>query len=130
MSPEARPVRQRASPHRQAVAPLLGLHRQTIGHWLARYEAGGLQALLTLYVPAGQPSSLPSVVLAALAQGFRPPAGFASSVERRQWIQQTQPLDVNDHPLDTIVRTRFQTKRKVPRPRHTKTTLRPGGSFR
>jgi Homeodomain-like domain-containing protein len=31
---------------RQEVTRLLGVHRNTIGHWLARYEAGGLEALL------------------------------------------------------------------------------------
>jgi transposase len=29
---------------RQDVARLLGVHRHTIGHWLARYETGGLEA--------------------------------------------------------------------------------------
>jgi hypothetical protein len=31
---------------RQDVARLLGVHRHTIGHWLAIYETGGLEALL------------------------------------------------------------------------------------
>ena len=31
---------------RQDVAQLLGVHRNTVGHWLAIYEAGGLAALL------------------------------------------------------------------------------------
>ena len=105
---------------RQAVAQLLGLHRNTIGHWLALYEAGGLHALLALYVPAGKPSSLPADVLAALEQVLRQPTGFASYVELRQWIKQTQHLDVNYHTLYTLVRTRFKTKLKVPRPSHTK----------
>jgi transposase len=105
---------------RQAVAQLLGLHRQTIGHWLALDEAGGLHALLALYVPAGKPSSLPADVLAALEQVLRQPTGFASYVELRQWIKQTQHLDVNYHTLYTLVRTRLKTKLKVPRPSHTK----------
>ena len=35
------------------VAPLLGVHRNPIGHWLALYETGGLEALLDVYIPAG-----------------------------------------------------------------------------
>jgi transposase len=105
---------------RQEVAQLLGVHRNTIGHWLALYEAGGLDALLALYVPAGKPLSLPPDVLAALEQVLRQPAGFASYVALRQWIKQTHHLDVNDHTLYTIVRTRFKAKLKVPRPSHTK----------
>jgi transposase len=80
---------------RQEVAQRLGVHRHTIGHWLVLYESGGLDALLALYVPAGQPLSLPPDVLAALEQVLRQPAGFASSVELRQWITQTPHLDVN-----------------------------------
>jgi transposase len=105
---------------RRDVARLLGVHRNTIGHWLARYEAGGLDALLELYVPAGKPLSLPPDVLAALEQALRQPAGFASYEALRQWVQQTQHREVNYHTLYTIVRTRFKTKLKVPRPSHTK----------
>jgi transposase len=105
---------------RRDVAQLLGVHRNTIGHWLAIYEAGGLDALLDLYVPAGRSLSLPPHVLAALEQALRQPAGFASYEALRQWIQQTHHLDVNYHTLYTIVRTKFNAKLKVPRPSHTK----------
>lgn len=66
------------APTRQAVAQLLGGHRNTIGHWLAIDEAGGLEAVLALYVPAGKPLSLPPDVLAAIEQALRQPGGFAS----------------------------------------------------
>jgi transposase len=108
------------APTRQAVAQLLGIHRNTIGHWLAIYEAGGLEALLALYVPVGKPLSLPPDVLAAIEQALRQPIGFASYEALRQWVQQTYHLEVNYHTLYTIVRTRFRTKLKVPRPSHTK----------
>jgi transposase len=68
---------------RQEVARLLGVHRHTSGHWLARCEAGGLDALLTLYVPTGKPVSLPPDVGAALDPVLRQPAGFASAVALR-----------------------------------------------
>jgi transposase len=105
---------------RQEVAQLLGVHRNTIGHWLARYEAGGLDTLLALYVPAGKPLSLSPDVLAALEQVLRQPAGFPSYEALRQWVQRTYHLDVNYHTLYTIIRTRFNAKLKVPRPSHTK----------
>ena len=105
---------------RQGVAQLLGVHRNTIGHWLAIYEAGGLAALLDVYVPAGKPVSLPSDVLASLEQALRRPAGFASYEALRQWVKQRYQLDVNYHTLYTIVRTRFNARLKVPRPSHTK----------
>jgi putative transposase len=105
---------------RQEVAQLLGVHRNTIGHWLVLYESGGLGALLALYVPAGKPLSLPPDALVALEQVLRQPTGFASYVELRQWLKQIHHLDVNYHTLYTIVRTRLKTKLKVPRPSHTK----------
>jgi transposase len=105
---------------RQDVAQLLGVHRNTIGRWLAHYEAGGLDALLALYVPAGKPLSLPPDVLAAIEQALRQSAGFASYEALRQWVKQTHHLDVNYHTLYSIVRTKFKAKLKVPRPSHTK----------
>jgi transposase len=105
---------------RQDVAQLLGVHRNTIGHWLARYATGGLETLLALHVPAGKPLSLPPDILAALGQALRQPAGFASYEALRQWVQQTYHLDVNYHTLYTIVRTKLKAKLKVPRPSHTK----------
>jgi transposase len=105
---------------RQDVAQLLGVHRHTLGHWLAIYAAGGLDALLDLYVPAGKPLSLPPAVLAALEPALQRPAGFASYEALRQWIKPTHGLDVNYHTLYTIVRTKLKAKLKVPRPSHTK----------
>jgi transposase len=105
---------------RLAVAQLLGVHRQTIGHGLARYAAGGLDTLLALYVPTGKPLSLPPAVLAAIEQALRQPAGFASYAALRRWVQQTHQLDVNYHTLYTIVRTKFKAKLKGPRPSHPK----------
>jgi transposase len=69
---------------RREVTQLLGVHRNTIGHWLAIYEAGGLGALLDLYVPPGKPVSLSPDVLAALEQVLRQPVGFASYEALRQ----------------------------------------------
>jgi hypothetical protein len=97
----------------------LGVPRHTVGHGLALYAAGGLDALLALYVPAGTPLSLPPHVLAALEQALQQPAGFASDVALRQWSKQTPHVDVHDHPRYTIVRTRCNAKRKGPRPSHT-----------
>ena len=105
---------------RHAVAHLLGVHRNTIGHWLTIYETGGLEALLKVYVPAGKPISLSPEVLASLGQALQEPAGFASYEALRQWVQQAHHVEVNYHTLYTIVRTRFRAKLKVPRPSHTK----------
>jgi transposase len=110
----------RQAQDRQAVARLLGVHRNTIGRWLARYAAGGLDALLATYVPAGKPVSLAPAVLASLEQALHRPIGFASYAALRQWVRQTHGVEVKYKTLSTIVRTRFHTKLNVPRPSHTK----------
>jgi transposase len=110
----------RQAQDRQQVARLLGIHRNTVGRWLARYAAGGLEALLATYVSPGKPVSLAPTVLASLEQALRRPEGFASYEALRQWMAQTHHVQVKYKTLYTLVRTRFQTKLKVPRPSHTK----------
>jgi transposase len=105
---------------RQEVAQLLGVHRNTIGRWLALYATGGLDALLAIYVPAGKPVSLAPAVLSSLEQALRRPEGFASYEALRQWVRQTHGVEVKYKTLYTLVRTRFKAKLKVARPSHTK----------
>ena len=105
---------------RQDVAHLLGVHRNTIGRWLAIYAAGGLGALLATYVSAGKPVSLAPAVLASLKQALHGREGFASYEALRQWVRQTHGVEIKYKTLYGIVRTRFRAKLKVPRPSHTK----------
>jgi transposase len=105
---------------RQEVARLLGVHRNTIGRWLAIYAAGGLETLLQTYVPAGKPVSLAPAVLASLEEALHRPEGFASYEALRQWVWRTHGVQVKYKTLYTLVRTRFRAKLKVPRPSHTK----------
>jgi transposase len=110
----------RQARERQELAHLLGVHRNTIGRWLAIYEAAGLDALLALYVPAGKPLSVSPEVLASLEQALRRPAGFASYQALRVWLRQTHEIEIKYKTLYTLVRTRFGAKLKVPRSSHTK----------
>ena len=105
---------------RQDVAALLGVHRNTIGRWLASYTSGGLDALLNIYVAKGKPLSLAPDVLSSIEQALRQPTGFASYYALQQWVRKEQGLAVTYKTLYSIVRTRFKTKLKVPRPSHTK----------
>jgi transposase len=105
---------------RQDVAHWLGVHRHTIGRWLAIYAAGGLEALLAIYVPAGKPVSLAPAVLASLEQALQRPEGFASYEALRRWVRQTHGREVKDQTLYALVRPRFRAKLNVPRLSHTK----------
>ena len=105
---------------RQDVAALLGVHRNTIGRWLATYADGGLDALLDSYVAKGKPLSLSPDVLSSIEQALHQPSGFASYHALQQWVRKQHSLDLKYKTLYSIVRTRFKTKLKVPRPSHTK----------
>jgi Homeodomain-like domain len=83
---------------RQAVAQLLGVHRHTIGHWLALYEAGGLETLLALYGPAGKPLSLPP-----RCTGFASPGGQLSHALHHR------PDQVQDQAQSTAASAHKQT---------------------
>jgi hypothetical protein len=87
---------------------------------LAIYAAGGLDAWLATYVPAGKPVSLALAVLASLEQALHGGEGFASYEALRQWVRQTHGVAVKYTTLYGIVRTRVRAKLKVPRPSHTK----------
>jgi transposase len=108
---------------RQEAAQLLGVHRNTIGGWLAIYVAGGLAALLATHAPPGRPVSLASDVLTSLEQALRR-QGLASYEALRQWVARTHGVQIKYKTLYTLVRTRFRTKLKVPRPSHTKNLRR------
>jgi transposase len=79
---------------RQDVAQLLGVHRNTIGRWLARYASEGLDALLATYIPAGKPVSLAPAVLASIEQALHRAEGFASYEALRQWVRQTHGVEL------------------------------------
>ena len=105
---------------RQGVARLLGVHRNTVGRWLARDAARGLQALLEAYAPAGKPVSLAPAVLASLEEALRRPEGVASYEALRQRVRRAHGVEVKYKTLYTLVRVRFKAKLKVARPSHTK----------
>src|SRR5947209_3638935 len=74
---------------RTEIAVHLGLNRNTIGSWLARYASGGLPALLALYVPAGKRPALAPEQLQELQHRLADTDGFASYAAIRHWILET-----------------------------------------
>ena len=105
---------------RQEVAMLLGVHRHTIGRWMDCYAAGGLSALLDIYVPAGKAPTLPASVLADLEHQLHQPQGFASYEAMRVWLLQMHQITIKPKTLQKFVRRRFGARPKVARPSHIK----------
>jgi transposase len=101
---------------RQTVAQMLGLHRETIGRWMVCYAAGGLPALLDIYVPAGKPPTLSAPVIADLQHQLRQPEGFPSYEAMRVWLAATHQVSIKPKTLQKFVRRRFGARPKVARP--------------
>jgi len=105
---------------RITVAALLGVSRGTVGRWLATYGAGGLPALLDIYIPAGKASALSAPHLAQLQAALERPDGFASYGAVQQWIADELGVQMRYHAVHKLVRYTLRAKVKVPRPSHIK----------
>ena len=101
---------------RQEAAVLLGVHRHTIGRWMSCYAAGGLSALLDIYVAKGKQPSLPASVIADLQRQLHQPEGFASYDAMRVWLLNTHQVTIKAKTLQKFVRRRFGARPKVARP--------------
>jgi len=119
---------------RLEVAETLAIHRNTIGHWLKRYEHGGLNALMTIEDPGAKPGqkTLPQadllshslfahlMVIDSLAERLKEESGFRSYGEIQMWLFHTHRLEVNYKTVYRIVRYDMKAKLKVPRKSHKK----------
>ncbi len=105
---------------RSDVARLLSLDRNTVERWLDHYAAGGLPALLHVYVPAGKRKPLSPAQLDQLRQALARPVGFASYDQIRQWIADTLGVRLTYNAPHKLVRYQLGAKLKVARPSHPK----------
>ncbi len=105
---------------RITVASLLGVSRGTVGRWLATYAAGGLPALLDIYIPAGKVPALSPAQVAQLHAALERPEGFASYGAVQQWIADELGVKMHYHAVHKLVRYKLRGKLKVPRPVHIK----------
>ncbi len=119
---------------KQSVAALLGVHRDTIGAWMATYVDGGLSAYLDLYVPSGRAPAVPPEVEAELVQALQRPEGFASYSEIQTWLRINYSIQMQYKALHKLVHHKLNARPKVARPSHRKKTggrdrvSGPGGS--
>lgn len=105
---------------RSALAPLLGVHRETVGDWLAAYAEGGLDALLTIRTPPGKTPFLPPDVVEALRAKLSQPEGVARYRDVQVWLVEQFGLDIKYKTLANFLRTKLNTSPKVVRPQHIK----------
>ena len=104
--------------NRKQVAELLGVHRITIGQWLAAYEAGGLEKLLVRRYPPGRVPLLCEQDLNTLRAELEKPNRFSSYGQIRQYIASTFGVEMSYKAVYALVHDKWGAKLKVPRKSH------------
>jgi transposase len=106
--------------NRTQVAELLGVHRITIGQWLAAYEAGGLEKLLVRRYPPGRVPLLCEEDRNTLRAELEKPNGFSSYGQITQYIAQTFGVEMSYKAVYALVHDKWGAKLKVARKSHQK----------
>lgn len=105
---------------RQAVAAMLGVHRNTVGKWLACYEREGVEGMLEVRVPPGARAALNAAQVADLRGALAQPHGFGSYGEVQRWIETTFGVVMTYAATHKLVHTKLGATLKVARPSHPK----------
>mgnify|MGYP005856929917 CR=1 FL=1 len=103
---------------RTALAPLLGVNRETVGDWLHLYADGGRENLLSIRTPPGKQPTIPAPVVADLREHLSTPEGVDSYAEVRVWLVEQHGIDIKYKTLANVLHTTLKTSPKVVRPRH------------
>lgn len=105
---------------RTQVGELLGVSRRTVGEWLDRYAAEGLEGLLEIRTHSNRKYSLSEEQDARLREKLSESEGFPSYTAAHAWVNETFGLDLDYKVVHQIVRYRHGAKLKVARKSHTK----------
>lgn len=116
-------IRSKQVGSRLAAAAHLGVHRNSVGDWLAKYEKGGVDAMLEIGTRGAKPGirSLSPGALEALKVRLAG-EGFDSYTQIQEWLKSEFGLDVSYPTTHRVVRSRLKSKLKRARPRHVKKT--------
>lgn len=106
--------------NRKQVAELIGVHRISVGQWLATYETEGLEKLLERQYAPGRVSALSEAQQAALRAELEKPEGFQSYVQIQAYIADTFGVEMKYKAVYALVRQKWGAKLKVPRKSHIK----------
>ena len=105
---------------RKQAAEMIGVHRKTVGDWLATYSSGGLDALLERAYSTGRPPELTKEQQELLLSELQKPEGFSSYQQITDYIEETFGVKMSYSAVHNLVRYRWNAKLKVPRKSHKK----------
>ena len=108
--------------HRKQVATLIGVSRETVGHWLNAYEDGGIEQMLHRSSPPGRPPLLSEAQKKALRAELDTPSGFSSYGQIQQFIADTYQVQMSYKAVYSLIHDKWKAKLKVPRKNHQKKT--------
>ena len=109
---------------RQEVAKLLGVSRNSVGHWLDSYVEDGLDGLLDIKSSPGKASALDADQHEQLRDALKRPEGFGSYGEVQAWIATELGVEMQYAAVHKLVHDKLGARLKVPRPSHPKKTTR------
>ena len=105
---------------RKQAAQMIGVHRKTVGEWLATYASGGLDALLERAYSPGRPTQLTKEQQEHLLSELQKPQGFSSYQQITDYIEETYGVKMSYPAVHNLVHYRWGAKLKVPRKSHKK----------
>ena len=105
---------------RKQAAEMIGVHRKTVGDWLATYASGGLDALLERAYSTGRPPELTQKQQEQLLSELQKPQGFSSYQQIKDYIEATFGVKMSYPAVHNLVHYRWKAKLKVPRKSHKK----------
>ena len=114
-------LKQERAPSISAIAKAIGKHRNTVGTWLQKYQAGGVSAMLERKPLSGGARKIPQWAEEALAKRLKDPEhGFASYGAVQQWLAEELGIEAEYHAVYQMTHYRLQAKLKVARPQNIK----------
>ena len=100
--------------NRKQVADLIGVNRQTVGHWLDAYQAGGIDQMLDRRYSPGRVPLLSEAQRHELRAELDKPSGFSSYGEIQQFIASTYQVEMSYKAVYSLIHDKWQAKPKVP----------------
>jgi len=79
----------RCAKNRSEVGACLGINREIVGDWIAKYESGGLKRVLEVMPKGGSKSSLPKEIIEAMREKLQQPEGVKSYKDLLVWVKTT-----------------------------------------
>lgn len=108
--------------YRSEVCRLLGFNRNSISAWFINYETGGIETMLKIEKPTGQPTLIPEAAVVEIKEILANEKGFRTYGEIHALVVDKYKAAISYSAVYKFVRYRLGAKPKSPRPSNPKKT--------